>query len=160
MPGNSRARAIEFKTDGLGVWDLIRGKLGDQNSLINGLSRVVKIGESEYPEWVKKSRVERDALAQRQRAGIGDQAVHVDDLFGAPVSLDFRFHLPGEVVAALPWGPRVRRIRGVQACFYHEPTPRWELDNRTCRSSNLLSDGSVFASLEETSSLLYRLTSS
>jgi len=66
----------------------------------------------------------------------------------------------GEVVAALPWGPRVRRIRGVQACFYHEPTPRWELDNRTCRSSNLLSDGSVFASLEEASSLLYRLTSS
>jgi cyclic pyranopterin phosphate synthase len=66
----------------------------------------------------------------------------------------------GEVVAALPWGPRVRRIRGVQACYYHEPTPRWELDNRTCRSSNLLSDGSVFASLEETSSLLYRLTCS
>jgi cyclic pyranopterin phosphate synthase len=66
----------------------------------------------------------------------------------------------GEVVAALPWGPRVRRIRGVQACYYHEPTPRWELDNRTCRSSNLLSDGSVYASLEETSSLLYRLACS
>ncbi len=66
----------------------------------------------------------------------------------------------GEVVASLPWGPRVRRIRGIQACFYHEPTPQWELNNRTCRSSNLLSDGSVYASLEETSSLLYRLSCS
>lgn len=64
----------------------------------------------------------------------------------------------GVVVAALPWGPRIRRIRGVQACYYHEPTPHWEREHRTCRSSNLLSDGSVFASLEDTSSLLFRLT--
>jgi pyruvate-formate lyase-activating enzyme len=66
----------------------------------------------------------------------------------------------GEVVASLPWGPRIRRVRGVQACFYHEPTPGWELANRVCRSSNLLSDGAVYASLEDTSSLLYRLTPS
>ena len=32
---------------------------------------------------------------------IGEQWVHVDDLFGAPVSLDFRFHLPGQVIDAL-----------------------------------------------------------
>jgi SAM-dependent methyltransferase len=32
---------------------------------------------------------------------IGDYAVHVDDLWGRPVSLDFRFHRPAEVVAAL-----------------------------------------------------------
>jgi len=32
---------------------------------------------------------------------IGDQVVHLDDLFGAPVSLDFRFHVPEKVVAAL-----------------------------------------------------------
>jgi SAM-dependent methyltransferase len=32
---------------------------------------------------------------------IGDEVVHVDDLFGAPVSLDFRFHVPGAVVEAL-----------------------------------------------------------
>jgi cyclic pyranopterin phosphate synthase len=63
----------------------------------------------------------------------------------------------GAVVATLPWGPRIRRIRGVQACYYHEPTPQWELANQLCRSSNLLSDGSVFASLEDTSSLLFRL---
>ncbi len=32
---------------------------------------------------------------------IGDQVVHLDDLFGAPVSLDFRFHAPGTVVEEL-----------------------------------------------------------
>jgi hypothetical protein len=32
---------------------------------------------------------------------IGDQVVHVDDLFGAPVSLDFRFHVPDQVIEAL-----------------------------------------------------------
>ncbi len=32
---------------------------------------------------------------------IGSQVVSVDDLFGAPVSLDFRFHFPSEVIAAL-----------------------------------------------------------
>ncbi|HEY3567284.1 MAG TPA: class I SAM-dependent methyltransferase [Thermoanaerobaculia bacterium] len=32
---------------------------------------------------------------------IGEQVVHLDDLFGAPVSLDFRFHDPGKVVEAL-----------------------------------------------------------
>jgi cyclic pyranopterin phosphate synthase len=66
----------------------------------------------------------------------------------------------GEVVASLPWGPRIRRIRGVQACYYHEPTPEWERQNRLCRSINLLSDGAVYASLEESSSLLSRLTPS
>src|SRR5262249_13082783 len=65
----------------------------------------------------------------------------------------------GEAIAPLPWGPCVRRWRGVQVCYYHEPTPAWELRNRLCRSSNLLSDGSVYASLEDTRSLLYRLPS-
>jgi SAM-dependent methyltransferase len=34
---------------------------------------------------------------------VGEQVVHVDDLFGAAVSLDFRFHLPGTVIEALRW---------------------------------------------------------
>jgi cyclic pyranopterin phosphate synthase len=66
----------------------------------------------------------------------------------------------GEVVARLPWGPCVRFLRGVQVCYYHEPTPEWELQNWLCRSSNLLSDGAVYASLEDTRSLLYRLSCS
>ena len=32
---------------------------------------------------------------------VGREVVHVDDLFGAPVDLDFRFHVPADVVAAL-----------------------------------------------------------
>ena len=32
---------------------------------------------------------------------IGEQVVHLDDLYGAPVSLDFRFHVPGRVAEAL-----------------------------------------------------------
>jgi SAM-dependent methyltransferase len=32
---------------------------------------------------------------------VGDQTVHVDDLWGRAVSLDFRFHLPSDVVRAL-----------------------------------------------------------
>lgn len=32
---------------------------------------------------------------------IGDQVVHLDDLFGAAVSLDFRFHVPGTVAEGL-----------------------------------------------------------
>lgn len=63
----------------------------------------------------------------------------------------------GVVIDQLPWGPVVRRIGDEQVCFYNEPTPRWELENKLCRSSNLLSDGAVYASLEDEQSLLYRL---
>jgi cyclic pyranopterin phosphate synthase len=65
----------------------------------------------------------------------------------------------GEVLHRLPWGPSVRRVDGFQVCYYHEPTPEWEQEHRLCRSSNLLSDGRVYASLEDQRSLLYRLTS-
>lgn len=63
----------------------------------------------------------------------------------------------GEVLFALPWGPEVRRIDGVQACYYREPTPAWEKEHRLCRSANLLSDGEVYASLEDEQSLLWAL---
>jgi cyclic pyranopterin phosphate synthase len=66
----------------------------------------------------------------------------------------------GEIIATLPWGPNVRRIGELQVCFYHEPTPAWEMEHQTCRSVNLLSDGTVFASLEDQSSLLFRLNNS
>lgn len=60
----------------------------------------------------------------------------------------------GEVVSRLPWGPAIRRLGEVQACHYWEPTPDWELAHGLARSSNLLSDGSVYASLEDDTSLL------
>jgi cyclic pyranopterin phosphate synthase len=66
----------------------------------------------------------------------------------------------GEIIAELPWGPAVRRLGELQVCYYHEPSPAWEKEHRTCRSVNLLSDGTVFASLEDQSSRLFRLNSS
>lgn len=63
----------------------------------------------------------------------------------------------GHVVGKLPWGPTIRRIGKVQVCHYYEPTPEWELRPRLARSSNLLADGRVYASLEDRASLLYRL---
>ena len=60
---------------------------------------------------------------------------------------------------SLPWGPTIRRIGEVQVCHYYEPTPDWELAHRLARSSNLLSDGRVYASLEDQTSLLHRLGS-
>lgn len=64
----------------------------------------------------------------------------------------------GEVVGRLPWGPCIRRMGDLQVCYYQEPTPQWELAQGLCRSTNLLSDGSIYASLEDQRSLLYRLT--
>jgi cyclic pyranopterin phosphate synthase len=63
----------------------------------------------------------------------------------------------GEVIAGLPWGPKICRIGAATVCFYYEPAPDWEKENRLCRSINLLSDASVYASLEDHRSLLYRL---
>jgi pyruvate-formate lyase-activating enzyme len=63
----------------------------------------------------------------------------------------------GRIVAQLPWGPSIRQIDQLQVCYYFEPTPQWELEHRLCRSSNLLSDGTVYASLEDQRSRLFRL---
>ena len=65
----------------------------------------------------------------------------------------------GEVVAQLPWGPQIRRLGPYQVCYYFEPSPLWEQEHQLCRSSNLLSDGSVYASLEDRRSLLFQLSS-
>jgi cyclic pyranopterin phosphate synthase len=67
------------------------------------------------------------------------------------------FQNEGTVIARLPWGPAIRRVGPFQVCYYYEPTPTWEKEHRLCRSINLLSDGTVFASLEDARSLLFRL---
>lgn len=68
------------------------------------------------------------------------------------------FENEGRILFRLPWGPVVRRVDGFQVCYYYEPTPEWEQEQRLCRSSNLMSDGTVYASLEDRSSRLFRLT--
>lgn len=58
---------------------------------------------------------------------IGDQVVHLDELFGAPVSLDFRFHVPGVVIEALR-GAQLPVIEHVE----REPYPEVEYPSRRC----------------------------
>jgi pyruvate-formate lyase-activating enzyme len=66
----------------------------------------------------------------------------------------------GTVVGRLPWGPSIRRLGAFQVCYYYEPHPAWEKEHRLCRSINLMSDGSAYASLEDHRSRLFRLSSS
>lgn len=60
----------------------------------------------------------------------------------------------GNVAATLPWGPKIRRLGELQVCYYWEPTPEWEKENGLCRSLNMLSDGTIYASLEDEESRL------
>lgn len=57
----------------------------------------------------------------------GDHLVHVDDLFGAPVSLDFQFHMPGDVEGALS-SSRFTVIEHVE----REPYEGVEYPSRRC----------------------------
>jgi SAM-dependent methyltransferase len=58
---------------------------------------------------------------------IGDQVVHVEDLFGARVSLDFRFHIPSDVIEALR-SARLEVIEHVE----REPYEGAEHPSRRC----------------------------
>lgn len=58
---------------------------------------------------------------------IGDQVVHVDELFGVPVSLDFRFFPPGTVIDAL----RSARL-AVRERVEREPYEGAEYPSRRC----------------------------
>jgi cyclic pyranopterin phosphate synthase len=82
----------------------------------------------------------------RQNAWAAENRVHDDPFAGR-----------GAVVARLPWGPTIRRLGDFQVCYYHEPHPGWEKEHQLCRSINVLSDGNVYASLEDHTSRLFRL---
>ena len=58
---------------------------------------------------------------------IGDEVVHVEDLFGSAVDLDFRFHDPGKVVAALQ-----RAKLQVREHVEREPYDGAEYPSRRC----------------------------
>jgi SAM-dependent methyltransferase len=57
----------------------------------------------------------------------GDDLVHVEDLFGAPVSLDFRFHDPDRVERAL----RAAGLSSIERVV-REPYPDAEYPSRRC----------------------------
>jgi len=58
---------------------------------------------------------------------MGHDVVHVDELFGAPVNLDFRFHPPADVVAAL----RLARLVVIEHVD-REPYDGAEYPSRRC----------------------------
>jgi SAM-dependent methyltransferase len=58
---------------------------------------------------------------------IGEDTIHVDDLFGAPVNLDFRFHNPGDVIRALRAADLV-----VTESIEREPYADVEYPSRRC----------------------------
>jgi SAM-dependent methyltransferase len=58
---------------------------------------------------------------------VGNEVVHVDELFGSLVDLDFRFHVPEEVVAGMRTG-RLAVIEHVE----REPYERAEYPSRRC----------------------------
>jgi len=70
----------------------------------------------------------------------------------------------GTVVGSLPWGPTIRTVsrnhKECTVCHYREPTPNWELRHQIGRSLNLLSDGTVYGSLEDERSRLFQLRNS
>ena len=58
---------------------------------------------------------------------IGEEVIHVDDLFGAPVNLDFRFHAPGTVIRAM----RAARFAVIEH-VEREPYAGAEYQSRRC----------------------------
>jgi len=58
---------------------------------------------------------------------VGHDVVHVDELFGAPVNLDFRLHAPADVVAAL----RVTQLAVIEH-VEREPYEGAEYPSRRC----------------------------
>jgi SAM-dependent methyltransferase len=89
---------IEFR-----VGDMLRTDLPD--STLTGVVAfysIVHISPSDLgPVFQEMRRILAPGGLALLAFHIGDQTVHLDDLFGAPVSLDFRFHEPAQVVEAL-----------------------------------------------------------
>ncbi len=79
-----------------------------------------------------------------------------------PLSIvyDFAARNGWEEVAQLPWGaPIFQGARGgvkMQIAAYTEPSVYWERTNGTARSWNLMSDGTVLASLEDPQSMVLK----
>jgi SAM-dependent methyltransferase len=86
-------------------------RVGDMNRLdlpdaaLAGAVAFYSIVHFETPALIKVLHELRRVLAVGAPAlvsfHVGESLVHVDDLFGARVNLDFRFHAPGHVVKAL-----------------------------------------------------------
>ena len=90
--------ALEFRVDDMRALSLPAASLA-------GLVAFYSIVHFEAAELDGVLRQLRRVLARGGLAlvsfHIGEQVLHVDNLFGAPVDLDFRFHAPSTVIEAL-----------------------------------------------------------
>lgn len=115
----------------------IEFRVGDMNRL--GLAEASLAGVVAFYSIVHFGPTELGAVFQETRRVLvpgglallsfhmGDEVVHVDDLFGSPVSLDFRFHVPSAVVEALR-GAQLAVIEHVE----REPYEGVEYPSRRC----------------------------
>jgi len=111
------------------VGDMRSVDLGD-GSLVGVLSfySIVHFQPAELPAvFLEFRRLLSDGGALLLAFHIGEDTIHVDDLFGQPVALDFRFHLPGDVSSAL----RQARFT-VTESVEREPYEGVEYQSRRC----------------------------
>ena len=107
LPGASLAGAVLF-------YSIVHFDSGDLPAVFAELRRVLAPGGLALLAF----HVSNDA---------GDDVVHVEDLFGAPVSLDFRFHDPDRVERAL----RAAGLSSIERVV-REPYPDAEYPSRRC----------------------------
>lgn len=90
--------AIEFRTGDMTALDLDTGRLAG----IMAFYSIVHFDPAELRQVFAEMRrvLKADGLLL-VAFHVGEEVVRVDELFGAPVSLDFRFHQPGQVVHQL-----------------------------------------------------------
>ena len=90
--------ALDFRVGDMTALDLPAGSLA-------GVIAFYAIVHFQPDELVPVFREMRRVLSPGGMAllafHVGEEVVHLDDLFGAPVSLDFRFHVPDRVIEAL-----------------------------------------------------------
>lgn len=93
-----RSPGLEFRVGDLRALDLPDGSLAG----ILAFYAVVHFEPSELgPVFTELRRVLCPGGALLLAFHVGEETVHVEDLFGCPVSLDFRFHQPAAVAEAL-----------------------------------------------------------
>src|SRR5262245_7375244 len=94
----SRQPGIEFRVGAMRALDLPAGRLAG----LIAFYAIVHFEPAELPAVFREMRrVLRPGGLALIAFHIGNEVVHRDELFGAPVSLDFRFHDPGQVADAL-----------------------------------------------------------
>ena len=126
---------------------MVRGAIDSRADVFRYLDRLAAFGVREFTFKHTYTAYERSVFRHsRQDRWADANQVNADPFADC-----------GQVLAELPWGPRIRRLGEFQVCYYFEPDPAWELENQLCRSWNLLSDGRVYASLEDHRSQLFRL---